>query len=112
VPELDKAKASRDASLQALKDDSMNRLMKDLTVDREDPEFRKHDKWEMEDDEEDEDDGGEATIIDRRASTPVATLKHLADCTQTVDDRWQGQYIDVTKMRGDQNDNMSWPRPQ
>jgi hypothetical protein len=65
VPELERARASRDASLQALKDDSMNRVMKDLTIDRQDPEFRQRDRWEMEEDEEDEDDGGEATIIDR-----------------------------------------------
>jgi GPN-loop GTPase len=77
VPELERARASRDASLQALKDDSMNRLMKDLSVDRQDPEFRQHDRWEMEEDEEDEDDGGEATIIDRSEFLPVLSLMKL-----------------------------------
>jgi hypothetical protein len=63
VPELERARAARDASLQAIKKDSMNRMMKDLEVDRKDPNFRAQDQWDPE--EEDEDDGGEATIIDR-----------------------------------------------
>jgi hypothetical protein len=63
VPELERAREAREASLQSVKADSMNRLMKDLSVDRQDPAFRAQDEWDP--DEEDEDDGGEATIIDR-----------------------------------------------
>lgn len=63
MPELERARAAREASLQSVKADSMNRLMKDLSVDRQDPAFRAQDEWDP--DEEDEDDGGEATIIDR-----------------------------------------------
>jgi hypothetical protein len=66
VPELDRARAAREKSLNAVKAESMNRLMKDLAVDRQDPDFAAQDRWDPDaEDEEDEDDGGEETIIDR-----------------------------------------------
>ena len=60
VPELEKARAKREKSLQAVKDDSMNRLLKDLSVDRaKNPASALNDRW----DSEEEDDDGD--IIDR-----------------------------------------------
>ena len=65
LPELEKAKAARAKSLQAAKDDSMNRLMKDLAVDREkNPEAAAQDRWEAEEEEEGDDDD-EENIVDR-----------------------------------------------
>ena len=62
LPELEKARASREKSLQAVKDDSMNRLLKDLSIDRaQNPAL--NDRWDSE--EEDADDGDDMDIIDR-----------------------------------------------
>jgi hypothetical protein len=63
VPELERARAARDASLAATKADSMSRVMADLKVDRANPEFAARDRWDPEADEDDDDD--EANIIDR-----------------------------------------------
>lgn len=64
LPELERAREAREKSLQDHKDDSMNRLMKDLAVDREaNPAAFARDQWD-EDDNEDED-GGDIDIIDR-----------------------------------------------
>jgi hypothetical protein len=66
VPELERARAARDKSLEAVKAESMSRLMQDLAVDRQDPDFAARDRWDPNaEDEEDEDDGGEENIIDR-----------------------------------------------
>jgi hypothetical protein len=90
----------------------MNRLMEDLAVDRQDPEFRERDRWDP-DEEEEEDDGGEETIIDRCKDFSFRHYLDKADQVIIVDDpRRQRQYIDVTKTRGSQNDDVSWPRPQ
>lgn len=46
----------------------MNRLMKDVAIDRErDPEFARRDQWQEEEefDEDEDDDGGDVNIIDR-----------------------------------------------
>ncbi|KAJ7623632.1 hypothetical protein FB45DRAFT_926280 [Roridomyces roridus] len=92
LPELKRAQAARDKSLQDIKDDSMNRLMKDLAVDREaNPAAFQRDHWD-EDDNEDED-GGEIDIIDRS------------------EEPWPGQYIDVTRPRRHPDENINWPRP-
>ena len=65
VPELEKARAQREESLQAIKDDSMNRLLKDLAIDRaKNPASALNDRWDSED-EEDVDDEGDINIIDR-----------------------------------------------
>lgn len=67
VPELERARALRDKSLQDAKDDSMNRLMKDLAVDREkNPGGASLDRWDPdEENNEDDDDDGDINIIDR-----------------------------------------------
>lgn len=64
LPELQRARAARDQSLQAVKDDSMNRLMKDLALDQDqNPALAQ--KWETEEDDEDDDDDLEMNLIDR-----------------------------------------------
>ncbi|KZT03061.1 XPA-binding protein 1 [Laetiporus sulphureus 93-53] len=93
LPELERAKAAREQTLQATKDDSMNRLMKDLTVDRaRNPNAAAFDRWERNEEEEEEDDT-EMNIIDRS------------------EEHWPGQYIDVTRMRRGDDEGVNWPRP-
>ncbi|OJA16647.1 hypothetical protein AZE42_04042 [Rhizopogon vesiculosus] len=93
LPELERARAARDQSLQDAKEDSMNRLMKDLAVDRaRNPDTAKEDRWASDEEDEDADEGLDIDIIDRS------------------EDLRAGQYIDVTRMRRD-NDNINWPRP-
>ncbi|CCM02732.1 uncharacterized protein FIBRA_04839 [Fibroporia radiculosa] len=65
LPELERARAARAETLQAAKEDSVSRLMKDLAVDRaRNPSGALHDRW---DPNEDDDDGNDAevNIIDR-----------------------------------------------
>ncbi|EEB88084.1 hypothetical protein MPER_14289, partial [Moniliophthora perniciosa FA553] len=53
LPELTRARAAREKTLQAAKDDSMNRLMKDLAVDRENnPAGALNDRWDPNDEDE------------------------------------------------------------
>ncbi|EIW77732.1 XPA-binding protein 1 [Coniophora puteana RWD-64-598 SS2] len=94
LPELERARAMREKTLQDAKDDSVNRLMKDLAVDRaKNPQAAANDRW-AEEDEEDEDDGdAEVNIIDRS------------------EERWPGQYIDVMSMRRGGAEEINWPRP-
>jgi hypothetical protein len=66
LPELQRARETRDKSLQDIKDDSMNRLMKDLTVDRaKNPNAALHDQWDPEEGDEEDNDDGDINIIDR-----------------------------------------------
>jgi hypothetical protein len=65
VPELERAKAARAASLETAKADSLARLTKDLALDREDPAFAAADRWDPSTAEDEEDDDDEANIIDR-----------------------------------------------
>lgn len=63
VPELERARAARDQSLQKAKDDSIGRLMVDLAVDRaQNPNVALADRW---DPAEEEDEDTELNIIDR-----------------------------------------------
>ncbi|KAJ7708811.1 XPA-binding protein 1 [Mycena rosella] len=92
LPELERARKAQEKSLQDVKDDSMNRLMKDLAVDREaNPAAFANDKWD-EDDNEDEN-GDDIDIIDRS------------------EEPWPGQYIDVTRPRRHPDEAINWPRP-
>ena len=69
VPELERAKKAREQSLQAAKEDSMSRLMKDLSVDRiRNPEAAASDRWASDADEDDDVDD-EMNIIDRSRSS-------------------------------------------
>jgi len=92
LPELARARAAREKSLQDVKDASLNRFMSDLAVDRaKNPGAAVEDRWESEEENEEEDDV-EVDIIDRS------------------EERWPGQYIDVTQMRR-QEEEINWPRP-
>ncbi|KAJ3556375.1 hypothetical protein NM688_g2063 [Phlebia brevispora] len=94
LPELKRAREAREKTLQAAKEDSMNRLMKDLAVDREqNPEAAAADKWEQEDEDGGDDDDLDVNIIDRS------------------EEPWPGQYIDITRARPHEEEHMSWPRP-
>ncbi|RPD52634.1 XPA-binding protein 1 [Lentinus tigrinus ALCF2SS1-7] len=98
LPELQRARAAREKSLKDLKEESLSRFMKDLTVDREkNPAAAAADRWdpsaEEGDDDDDDDDDVDVNIIDRS------------------EDMWPGQYIDVTRMRPRADEGMAWPRP-
>ncbi|KAL4247685.1 GPN-loop GTPase family protein [Abortiporus biennis] len=93
LPELQQAKAAREQQLQAAKEDSMNRLMKDLAVDRaRNPEAAEQDRWDPEE-EGDDDDDDEINIIDRS------------------EEPWPGQYVDLTRARRQEDEAFAWPRP-
>ncbi|KIJ67362.1 hypothetical protein HYDPIDRAFT_108082 [Hydnomerulius pinastri MD-312] len=92
LPELARVRAAREKSLQNTKDDSMNRLMQDLAVDHaKNPEAAMNDRWESDGEDEDDDDV-DVDIVDRS------------------EEPWPGQYIDVTRMRR-QDEQINWPRP-
>ncbi|KAI0052812.1 XPA-binding protein 1 [Auriscalpium vulgare] len=94
LPELARARAVREQTLQRSKEESMSRVMKDLTVDRErNPGAALADRWDPEEEVEEEEDGGELNLIDRS------------------DDPWPGQYIDLTQSRRGQTEGVAWPRP-
>lgn len=64
LPELEKAKKQREQTLQDVKEDSVNRLLKDLAVDRgKNPQGPLSETWDSDDD--DEDDDTEMSAIDR-----------------------------------------------
>lgn len=74
LPELERARAAREQTLQAAKEDSMNRLMKDLAVDRaRNPKGALLDRWNPV--EEEEDDDTEVNIIDRSESRCVSATE-------------------------------------
>ena len=71
LPELARAQAAREAILAAKKAESMNRLMKDLSIDRQqNPEGFANDKWEEEEPMEDDEDAelSDNDIVDRSTS--------------------------------------------
>ncbi|EAU81688.1 XPA-binding protein 1 [Coprinopsis cinerea okayama7 len=93
LPELERARKRKEETLQAAKQDSMNRLLKDLTIDREkNPAFAAQDRWDP-DAEDDDDDDDETNIIDRSA------------------DPWPGQYVDLTRAQRHPDEDINWPRP-
>ena len=67
LPELQRAREAREKSLKDLKDDSLNRFMKDLAVDREkNPSAAASDRWDPSTEEgDDDDDDVDVNIIDR-----------------------------------------------
>jgi len=73
----------------------MNRLMKDLAIDRAaNPDAALNDQWDPEEEEaEDDDDDGDINIIDRS------------------EEPWPGQYVDVTRARRADDEHINWPRP-
>ncbi|KAG6856133.1 hypothetical protein H0H87_007192 [Tephrocybe sp. NHM501043] len=95
LPELERARALREKSLQDAKTDSMNRLMKDLEVDRaKDPQGALADRWDPDAESDDDDDNDpDINLVDRSY------------------DPWPGQYIDVTRARRHEDEGINWPRP-
>ena len=121
LPELEKARAQREKSLQAIKDDSMNRLLKDLSIDRaQNPASALNDRWDSEEEEEEEDaDEGDIDIIDRckrglffddnffpLLTLPPHSLFFLAE------ERGPGDFVDVTRARRHEMEDINWPRPR
>ncbi|KAJ7230666.1 XPA-binding protein 1 [Mycena pura] len=93
LPELERARAAREKSLRDVKEDSMNRLMRDVELDRKaNPAAFANDQWDEDDNEDQE--GGEIGIVDRS------------------EDPWPGQYIDLTQPRRHPEENINWPRPE
>ena len=71
LPELQRARESREKSLNAMKEDSLSRFMKDLAVDREqNPAAAQADKWDpiAGEENDDDDDDLDVNIIDRSTS--------------------------------------------
>ena len=67
LPELARARAAREKSLQDVKEASLSRFMSDLAVDRgKNPEAAVNDRWESEEENGDEDEDLEVDIIDQR----------------------------------------------
>ncbi|KAL1688181.1 hypothetical protein GGG16DRAFT_95012 [Schizophyllum commune] len=99
LPSILAARKAREETLQAAKTDSMNRLMKDLAVDRETkPGFAEQDRWDADAEDEgfddDADEDPDINFIDK------------------TDGDWSGQYIDVTRMPAHSSDKgTNWPRP-
>ncbi|KAI6128110.1 XPA-binding protein 1 [Pisolithus croceorrhizus] len=91
LPELTRARAARERSLQEAKEDSMNRFTKDFSLDQDKDTRSTNDKWESEEENEDDDDL-DIDIIDRSEGP------------------WPGQYIDVTRTRSS-DEQAQWPRP-
>ncbi|KAF9483690.1 hypothetical protein BDN70DRAFT_873541 [Pholiota conissans] len=97
LPELQRARERREKTLSQAKEkakaDSMTRVMKDLAIDRErNPAGALADRWDPEEEEE-EDDDADIDIIDRS------------------EERGPGEYIDVTRARRHESENINWPRP-
>lgn len=112
LPELERARAHRDQSLKAVKEESMNRMMKDLSVDRaKNPSAFANDTWDPEEIEgEDDDNDSEVNIIDRSTFPLPPTFYGVPDFIPG-EERWPGQYIDVTRARRHPDENINWPRP-
>jgi hypothetical protein len=108
LPELERARAARDKSLQDIKDESMARLTKDLAADKQrNPAL--NETWEEEDEDVDEDEG----ITSLTDVSRIADLK--VGCTGLRDfgaaeGPWPGEYIDLTRQKGHRDDT-NWPRP-
>jgi GPN-loop GTPase len=114
LPELARARAAREKSLQAAKEDSMNRLMKDLAVDRaNNPGGALNDRWDpnAEDEEIGDDDDDDANLIDRSTSLHEPFLFSKSYLRFSGEDHWPGQYIDVTRAQRHPDENINWPRP-
>ncbi|KAF8197098.1 XPA-binding protein 1 [Pholiota molesta] len=96
LPELQRAREQREKTLDQAKEkakaDNLARAMKDIAIDRErNPAAALADRWELE--EEEEEDDMEINLIDRS------------------EERGPGEYIDVTRARRHEAENINWPRP-
>lgn len=112
LPELEKARETRNKTLQAAKEDSVNRLMKDLAVDRaRNPEAAARDKWDPAAEEEEDDDDLDVNILDRSKPLCHRRSKRMLSSILSGEGPWPGQYIDITRARRHENEDISWPRP-
>ncbi|KAG5653484.1 hypothetical protein H0H81_000120 [Sphagnurus paluster] len=123
LPELDRARAARDATLAAAKADSMQRLMADLELDRaKNPSGALADRWDpAAEEEEEDDDDGDINIIDRSAYFELGTFlfffvrdpdgDFFFFCVCVGEEPWPGQYIDVTRARRREDEGINWPKP-
>lgn len=76
LPELEKAKHRKERMLQEVKDESMNRLLKDLAIDRAKNSHGPLDeRWEEE--EEEEEDDTDTGIVDRSKQSVVGRVNWL-----------------------------------
>lgn len=76
LPDLERARAAREKTLQDAKTDSINRMMSDLEVDRaKHPEAAAQDRWDPE--EEEDDDDPDINIIDRSKTSHVFSKRAL-----------------------------------
>lgn len=77
LPDLQRARKRKEETLAAAKKDSMDRLLKDLALDREkDPEFAARDRWDAEDDDDDDQDDSDINIVDRSKWCARPIVKH------------------------------------
>jgi hypothetical protein len=111
-PELEKARALREKSLQAVKDDSMNRLLTDLAIDRaQKPASALNDRWDSEE-EDDDDDDGDINIIDRcKSGFLIKIPRSLPLIILLAEERGPGDFVDVTRARRHEMEDINWPRP-
>jgi GPN-loop GTPase len=98
----------------------MNRLMKDLEMDRKDnPDAALRDHWDQEEEDGEDDNGEDMDIIDR-SKYSCQSYPEIVDINHTEmllihlligEEPWPGQYIDLTQTRRREGDSMTWPRP-
>jgi GPN-loop GTPase len=110
LPELRKARAQRKISLQAVKDDSMNRLLKDLSIDRvQNPSSAFNDRWDSEEEDADE---GDMDIIDRCKRGFFDDFFPHFPLLLLAEERGPGDFVDVTRARRHEVEDINWPRPR
>lgn len=90
----------------------MNRLMKDLAVDRaRNPGGTLNDRWEAAEDDEEDDEDTDINLIDKSASADIHFFFTQFVIVKTGDDPWPGQYIDITRAQRVGDEGINWPRP-
>lgn len=88
--------------------------MKDLAVDRaQNPDAALRDRWEIEDDDDADEDAGAIEFVDQSEcrilfiqDTCLIICRVLAG-----GERWPRQYIDLTRARRHDEEDINWPRP-
>ena len=89
----------------------MNRLLKDLSIDRaQNPSSALNDRW---DSEEEDDDEGDIDIIDRcKFDDNFFFALLISFCyLLLVEERGPGDFVDVTRARRHEMEDINWPRP-
>lgn len=92
----------------------MNRLLKDLSIDRaQNPASALNDRWDSEEEDADEED---IDIIDRckRAFLMIISFSPLCSLYLLfllAEERGPGDFVDVTRARRHEMEDINWPRP-